>query len=449
MSLSTCLVIDSANVGKVIGRGGATIKKLQYDSRAAINIVNGDMLNQSKICLSGTEEAQTKAKDAIGRYTEILSSYRIPAVQSKPKKPKKRDVSPVEKFKLTDEQCAEIQKEMEERIRLERESLPPIRKDFYVEHKDIKALTDEDVYDFRLKNNNIMVEYVEKSDDSLPIPKPIKTFEHAFKAYPKILEVIKKQKFEKPSAIQCQAWPIILSGHDLIGIAQTGTGKTLAFILPAIIHLLQQPIPRVKRIGPSVLILGPTRELVLQIEEEIKKYVVNGIKVMSVYGGVSINNQMDYIMDESPEIIVATPGRLNDLVGQRAFKLNHVSFMVFDEADRMLDMGFQNQIELGIRHVRYDRQTVLTSATWPQKVRQLAKKYTNNPLQITIGSFDLNTVTTVKQEIVILDENEKLSWLESFIPTLTKNDKVIIFMRKRLTVEKLYLKFEKENIECR
>lgn len=451
-TMNTCLVINSANTGKVIGRAGANIKKVQLDSGATIKIVDGDTPEQSKISISGTEEAQLEAKNIIGNMIKIMSSYRMPAVQQsrpKPKRPARRNVSPEEKLHLTDEQWAEITKENEERTRLVNESLPPIKKDFYVEHNQIKKLTEEDVQAFRLENNNIMVQYVEKSNDSRPIPKPIIKFEHAFHTYPKILEIIRKQKFEKPSSIQCQAWPIILSGHDLIGIAQTGTGKTLAFILPAIIHLLQQPTPREKRIGPTVLILGPTRELVLQIEEEIKKYIFNGIKVISVYGGVSIENQEDYIVNQKPEIIVATPGRLRDLVERMTLKLQHVSYMVFDEADRMLDMGFKNQIELSLSEVRYDRQTILTSATWPPKVRDMAKMYTTNPLHITIGSIDLNTVTTVKQEIIMIEENKKLTWLENFIPTLLENDKVIIFTRKKVTVEKIYNKLKKENIECR
>jgi len=263
--------------------------------------------------------------------------------------------------------------------------------------------------------------------------------------------VIKKQKFISPSPIECQAWPIIMSGHDLIAIAQTGTGKTLAYILSALIHLLQQPTPRIKRIGPSVLILGPTRELVLQIHDEITKYLHNNIKVVCVYGGgVSTLTHQQLIQTENPDSIVATPGRLNDLVGIQAIKLEHVSYMVLDEADCMLDMGFKNQIELSLRHVRSDKQTILTSATWPTAVQHLANYFAKNPLHITIGSLDLSTVDTVTQNIIILEERQKEGWLDNFISNdLSKNDKVIIFMRKKTSVDKMYENFNSKNIACR
>lgn len=146
-----------------------------------------------------------------------------------------------------------------------------------------------------------MVDRTFKKEDSKPIPKPVQTFEHAFHNYPEILDEIRKAGFEKPSPIQCQAWPVLLSGEDLIGIAQTGTGnimkllnllicsmlmylrgcsfsgKTLAFLLPALLHIDGQTVPREERGGPAVLIMAPTRELALQIDKEVKKYHYRGI----------------------------------------------------------------------------------------------------------------------------------------------------------------------------
>lgn len=159
---------------------------------------------------------------------------------------------------------------------------PVLVKDFYIEDSEVTNMTDEDVEKFRLENKNIQVSrtFSKEGEEAKPMPKPTTKFEHAFKAFPDLMGEIKKAGFEKPSPIQSQMWPILLSGQDCIGIAQTGTGKTLAFLLPALIHTDGQPHPRgVKaRGGPNVLVLAPTRELAIQIEKEVAKYQFRGIK---------------------------------------------------------------------------------------------------------------------------------------------------------------------------
>jgi len=154
-------------------------------------------------------------------------------------------------------------------------------KNFYKEDPAISALTPIAVDLFRETNNNITVSraFPDKPLAEVPIPNPAMTFEQCFSEYPDMLDAIKKQGFEKPSPIQCQAWPVLLKGEDMIGIAQTGTGKTLAFLLPAMIHTEFQPVPRgPERGGPNVLVLAPTRELALQIEKEVAKYPFRGMK---------------------------------------------------------------------------------------------------------------------------------------------------------------------------
>lgn len=140
-------------------------------------------------------------------------------------------------------------------------------------------MSPEAVAVFREENNNIVVDRVlDKTDQSRPVPNPVQTFEQAFHDYPEILGEIEKAGFTTPSPIQTQAWPILLSGEDMIGIAQTGTGKTLAFLLPALIHIDGQDVPREERKDPTVLIVAPTRELALQIDREVNKYHYKGIK---------------------------------------------------------------------------------------------------------------------------------------------------------------------------
>lgn len=269
-------------------------------------------------------------------------------------------------------------------------------------------MTKEEVESYRLCKNNINVDRMFTESEIKPIPNPVKTFEQAFRNYPEILREIEKANFTEPSPIQSQAWPVLLSGEDMIGIAQTGTGKTLAFILPALIHIEGQITPRKERTGPTVLILAPTRELAAQIEREINKYQYRGIKAVCVYGGVSKKDQVTAI-ERGVDIVIATPGRMNDLYSARKLDIQFVTYVVLDEADRMLDMGFEPQIRKVMYDIRPDRQTIMTSATWPSGVRALAKSYMNNPVQVVVGTLSLAAVHSVTQNIVLLpdDENAK------------------------------------------
>ncbi|KAF1744886.1 hypothetical protein MXB_4999, partial [Myxobolus squamalis] len=224
------------------------------------------------------------------------------------------------------------------------------------------------------------------------------------------MDSIKSAKFSEPSPIQCQAWPIIMSGHDLIGIAQTGTGKTLAFLLPALIHIDSQPMPRDQRPGPTCLILSPTRELAQQIHQEVAhQKVSNFILTASVciYGGGSRKEQIMSV-EKGVEIIIATPGRLNDLINNEIICLTGVTYLVLDEADRMLDLGFEPEIRKVMLDIRPDRQTIMTSATWPPGVTRLIKSYMNDPIQINVGSLNLTACQNVKQKIEFIEQDDKL-----------------------------------------
>ena len=197
---------------------------------------------------------------------------------------------------------------------------PAVKKDFYIESESTKNLTNTEISEWRAKNFDIDAKQIFKNESDRKnevesIPKPCLSFEDAFKHYPEILDTIKKQKFTTPSPIQSQFWPCVLSGLDTIGIAQTGTGKTLAFLLPMFIHIDGQKTTRKDRKGPTALILSPTRELAIQIEQEIKKYTYKGIKCTCVYGGADSRSQIKAVQ-AGAEIVVATPGRFNDLVAQ-------------------------------------------------------------------------------------------------------------------------------------
>ena len=229
-------------------------------------------------------------------------------------------------------------------------------------------------------------------------------------------------------AIQETSMPHILHGEDLIGQAHTGSGKTFAFSLP-IIHKID---PSVK--GVTALILVPTRELALQVTEEIKRAAkYTGVKAIEIYGGVSINRQFD-LLKWAQQIVVATPGRLIDLMNRRAISLNNVKFLVLDEADRMLDMGFIDDIEFIIHHIPKNRQTLLFSATMPKEIVRLSERYMKNPVKILLDEDDLS-VKLIDQAYLVVDERRKMDHLSEILKTI--KGKVLIFCSTKYRTRRL------------
>ncbi len=201
---------------------------------------------------------------------------------------------------------------------------------------------------------------------------------------PEICERVKKIGYAAPTPIQREGIPLILEGHDVIGIAQTGTGKTAAFMLTLIDSLLCSPKSKHKE-QPRVLVLEPTRELAMQVLEATTSFAQHtGLRAVVVYGGVSQRTQ-ERDLSKGCDILIATPGRLNDLVQQRVISLAAVEFLVLDEADRMLDMGFLPQIKRITAHVPRDRQTLMFSATLSHDIEELARRLTHDPTLIEVG----------------------------------------------------------------
>lgn len=190
--------------------------------------------------------------------------------------------------------------------------------------------------------------------------------------------------FKKPTAIQGRAWPIALSGRDMVGIADTGSGKTVAYLLPGIVHAMEQELVSPGD-SPIMLILVPTRELCQQVEKECHKFAtICQMSTMAVYGGSSRPEQLRSFQ-KGVDIMVATPGRLLDFLAAKDMKLDRVTYLVLDEADRMLDMGFSNSIRQILSQIRPDRQTLLFSATWPKEVQEMANKYClEKPIEVKV-----------------------------------------------------------------
>ena len=229
---------------------------------------------------------------------------------------------------------------------------------------------------------------------------------------PAILEAVKEQGYDKPSPIQQQAIPAVLTGKDVMAAAQTGTGKTAGFTLP-ILELLSQG-QRANNNQVRALIVTPTRELAAQVADNVEKYSTN-LKLSSsvVFGGVKINPQMMRLR-RGADVLVATPGRLLDLYGQGAIKFDTLEVLVLDEADRMLDMGFIHDIKKILKILPAKRQNLLFSATFSDDIKALAKGLVNNPVEISVTPPN-STAKTVKQKIYPVDKKQKPALLVRLI----------------------------------
>jgi ATP-dependent RNA helicase DDX5/DBP2 len=234
--------------------------------------------------------------------------------------------------------------------------------------------------------------------------------------------------FDKPTAIQAQAWPLALQNRDLISIARTGSGKTLGFLLPVFHRFLEQQkaagIPQ-GYVKPNLLVLAPTRELSVQILEEANKFGRTlGIRCVCCYGGAPKFPQLS-AFERGVEVVIATPGRLNDLLdtAPRKCDLSHIRYLVLDEADKMLDMGFEPQIRSILKHLSKDkpRQTMLFSATWPKEIQKLANEFLNEPVQINVGTVNvLEANKDITQTIFVVNESDKIDKLTEILSQLVQ-----------------------------
>ncbi|ORY76297.1 P-loop containing nucleoside triphosphate hydrolase protein [Leucosporidium creatinivorum] len=234
-----------------------------------------------------------------------------------------------------------------------------------------------------------------------------------------------------------QSWPMALSGRDLVAVSATGSGKTISFALPAMIHINAQPL-LAPGDGPIVLIIAPTRELAVQIQEECTKFGSSSrIRNTCVYGGVPKGQQIRDLQRGS-EIVIATPGRLIDMLESGKTNLRRVTYLVMDEADRMLDMGFEPQIKKILDQIRPDRQTLMFSATWPKEVQKLAHEYLKDFIQVTIGSLELSANLNITQIVEVCSDFEKRGKLVKHLEKISSESaKVLIFIGTKRVADDL------------
>lgn len=259
---------------------------------------------------------------------------------------------------------------------------------------------------------------------------------------PALIENVTRVGYRIPTEIQAQAIPALIQGKDLLGIAQTGTGKTAAFCLPILQKLMSDP--RKRNIGsPRVLMIVPTRELCSQIVENLEIYAENlEVRSFAIFGGVGQKDQVNAIR-EGLDIVVATPGRLLDLLEQRVLTISKIEVLVLDEADRMLDEGFTDEIDKIIRRVPASRQTMLFSATMPASIAGLARRLLRNPVRVEVTPPS-TTVGKISQKIFFCKEAHKFQLLRKII----KEDPgpVLVFTTSRLKADEVVAYLLQNNI---
>jgi ATP-dependent RNA helicase RhlE len=265
------------------------------------------------------------------------------------------------------------------------------------------------------------------------------TFE-ALGLAPEILEAVRRRGYERPTPIQAEAIPLVLKGRDMMGLAQTGTGKTAAFTLPIINRLIGGPQ------RTRALVLTPTRELAIQVEESVRSYAADsGLDVVAVFGGVPLEPQQKKLR-AGVDIVVATPGRLIDHLERQNVVLDDLEILVLDEADRMLDMGFAPQINRIVDQIPPYRQTLLFSATMPPEVEALARKYLRRPKVVQIGRRS-SAATTVTHAVYPVPREKKSELLVQLLKD-TKTETVLVFTRTKHGADRVVSALENAGVKA-
>ncbi|KAH6691711.1 DEAD/DEAH box helicase [Plectosphaerella plurivora] len=338
-------------------------------------------------------------------------------------KPKKKDIPTVDYSKL---------------------DLAPIRKNFWVEPAELSNLTEAETNDLRLELDGIKV----KGEN---VPKPVQKWAQC--GLPRqTLDILADLGYERPTSIQMQALPVLMSGRDVIGVAKTGSGKTMAFLLPMFRHIKDQP-PIKDKEGPVSLIMTPTRELAVQIHRDCKPFLKSmGLRSVCAYGGAPISEQIAELK-RGAEIIVCTPGRMIDLLAAnqgRVTNLRRVTYVVLDEADRMFDMGFEPQVMKIFANMRPDRQTILFSATMPRLIDSLTKKVLNQPVEVTVGGRSV-VAPEITQRVEVIEESAKFHHLLGLLGELYDQDedaRSLIFVERQEKADNLLKELMTKGYPC-
>ncbi|KAG9659184.1 ATP-dependent RNA helicase DBP3, partial [Aureobasidium melanogenum] len=304
---------------------------------------------------------------------------------------------------------------------------PAAATDGYTEHPGLTALPQSEIDAF------IAEKFITVTDEAKASPtyRPITSFD-----YVPITDKAQRApfaNFKTPSPIQAAAWPYLYAGRDVIGVAETGSGKTMGFGVPCIRYISSLSAKEQKK-GIKACIVSPTRELAVQIQEQLVKLAEPaGLKTVCVYGGVNKDQQRATLT--GAHIVVATPGRLNDFVSEGSIDLSNVTYAVLDEADRMLDKGFEEEVRKILGSCApTGRQTLMFTATWPPSVRELAATFMKKPVRINIGentTGELRANTRIVQEVEVMDPYDKndrlIALLKKYQSGKNKEDRILVF----------------------
>ncbi|KYQ93723.1 hypothetical protein DLAC_05112 [Tieghemostelium lacteum] len=388
--------------------------------------------------------------------------------KSKQEQQNKTKMSKKEKERLA------IEKKLLEARKIQFALLQPFKKSFWKD--SLQKLTEDDHRNMRIKLK-AKVELCVGSNRK--VPRPVLDFEdddlpESMRDYLQFIQN-KNPDITTPTPVQSQAWSCIMTGSDVLTIAQTGSGKTLGYLLPSIPHILAQQKYRqtqllkkkkstsqISKQGPVVLIIVPTRELAKQVESSCKPLRSKfNIHSLAVYGGVDAQEQKEILGQEHNEIVIATPGRLVDLINNSKEViglLGSVTMLIFDEADRMLQLGFGDQLHKISQQIRPDRQTLMFSATFPQPMQEAAKKWLNQSdhMKIRVKSSTVNQESTaivsknVKQVIKVIKDSERFKHLSSFLKSIMEKEAamrnkslILIFVNQIKFVKPLLNQIEK------
>ncbi|GLA65416.1 pre-mRNA processing RNA-helicase [Aspergillus tubingensis] len=320
------------------------------------------------------------------------------------------------------------------------------RKKFYTEPSDLAQMSDEEAASLRLELDGIKVRGVD-------VPKPVQKWSQCGLGV-QTLDVIDKLGYEKTTSIQAQAIPAIMSGRDVIGVAKTGSGKTIAFLIPMFRHIKdQRPLDNME--GPVGLIMTPTRELATQIHKDCKPFLkALNLRAVCAYGGAPIKDQIADLK-RGAEIIVCTPGRMIDLLAANAGRvtnLRRVTYVVLDEADRMFDMGFEPQVMKIMANIRPDRQTVLFSATFPRNMEALARKTLTKPIEIVVGGKSV-VAPEITQIVEVRNDDQKFVRLLELLGNLYSSDenedaRALIFVDRQEAADALLRELMRKGYPC-
>lgn len=393
-------------------------EKLQEEESSATTPAVDAMEVDSEVKKDKKKKDKKEKKEKKRSAEESADAESEPAKEKKSKKDKKEKKRKTEESEETPKEAATTQNGSSNST-----ATAPTSNGKYEQNAALSSLPESEITSF-FTTNQITV-----TDPQSTNLRPITQFTHL----PNTTLVAKNpfKSFKTPTPIQAASWPFGLSGRDIVGVAETGSGKTIAFGLPLVEAVLAFPKPSKGAGRIRAVVVSPTRELAMQTNDELTRLTdMVGLKTVCVYGGASKDDQRRLL--QKADIIVATPGRLKDFLEEGSIRLDNAKFAVLDEADRMLDKGFEDDIKLilGSCPAREQRQTLMFTATWPMSVQALASTFMVSPVRITIGNNeagDLKANARIAQSVEVVDPRDKEQRLLQILKAQPRNERVLVF----------------------